>query len=352
MTATRFDATRKLPVEMEWRRATKGDEAMVDVAGKTCVVFGAAGFIGSHLCDRLLDAGVTVIGADNESTGRWENVEHLQGVDAFTSVDHDVTEPFRVDGPVDFVVNLASPASPMDYLRLPLQTLRAGSLGTERALDLATEHDARFLLTSTSEVYGEPSEHPQKETYWGNVNPNGPRSVYDESKRYAEALTMAYRREHGTNTAIARVFNTYGPRMRIDDGRAVPAFIDAALRGDPLPIHGDGSQTRSLCFVSDLVEGLLLLLVSEESGPINLGNPEEVTVLRLAEVVAVEAGGSVDFEFQTRPVDDPSRRCPDITLAQRKLGWTPRVDLAHGIRQTVRWYRDERSATPAGTTGG
>jgi len=327
------------------------DNAIVDMVGKTCVVFGAAGFVGSHLCDRMLDAGATVIGVDNESTGRWENVEHLKGVDAFTRVDHDVTEPLQVDEPVDYVTNLASPASPLDYLRLPLQTLRAGSLGTERALDLATEHDARFLLTSTSEVYGEPSEHPQKETYWGNVNPNGPRSVYDEAKRYAEALTMAYRREYDTNTAIARVFNTYGPRMRIGDGRAVPAFLDAALRGDRLPIHGDGSQTRSLCFVSDLVEGLLLLLVSEESGPINLGNPEEVTVLRLAEVIAVEAGGSVNFEFRTRPVDDPSRRRPDITLAQWKLGWTPRIDLAHGIKQTVRWYR-ERSATPAGTTGG
>ncbi len=326
------------------------DRSVADMNGKTCVVFGAAGFVGSHLCDRLVNAGATVIGVDNGSTGRWENIEHLASVDTFTLVDHDVTVPFQVNRPLDYVMNLASPASPVDYLRLPLQTLRAGSLGTERALDLATEHGARFLLASTSEVYGEPAEHPQKETYWGNVNPNGPRSVYDEAKRYGEALTMAYRGVHGTNTAIARVFNTYGPRMRVDDGRAVPAFIDAALRGSPLPIHGDGSQTRSLCFVSDLVEGLILLLLSEEAGPINLGNPEEVTVLQLAEAIAIEAGGAVNFEFQPRPVDDPSRRCPDITLARQKLAWIPQVDLAHGIAQTVRWHREESTTTtrPAG----
>ncbi len=325
------------------------DEPVADLKGKRCVVFGAAGFVGSHLCDRLLNAGATVIGVDNGSTGRSENIEHLASVDAFTGVDHDVTEPFQVDEPIDYVANLASPASPLEYLRLPLQTLRAGSLGTERSLDLATEHNARFLLTSTSEVYGEPAEHPQRETYWGNVNSIGPRSVYDEAKRYGEALTMAYRRVHGTNTAIARVFNTYGPRMRIDDGRAVPAFVDAALRGAHLPIHGDGNQTRSLCFVSDLVEGLFALLVSEESGPINLGNPEEITVLELAEAIATEAGTSVELEFHPRPIDDPSRRCPDITLARRRLGWTPRIDLAQGIARTVQWYREE-SAKPANTS--
>lgn len=321
---------------------------MSDMAGKTCIVFGAAGFVGSNLCDRLLDAGMSVVGVDNGSTGSWANVEHLEGVGEFTHVDHDVTEPFQFDGSIDYVANLACPASPPAYLRMPLQTLRAGSLGTERTLDLATAHGARFLQVSTSEVYGEPSEHPQPETYWGNVNPIGPRSVYDEAKRYGEALTMAYRREHGTNTSIARVFNAYGPRMQIDDGRAVPAFIKAALSGTPLPIHGDGSQTRSLCFVSDLVEGLFLLLVSDESGPINLGNPEEVTVRELAETIAIEVGDSADFDFQPRPVDDPSRRCPDITLAQQRLSWTPRVELVDGIRETVRWYREQ--TLPVGST--
>lgn len=322
-----------------------GDGAVANIENKTCVVLGAAGFVGSHFCDRLIADGATVIGVDNESTGSWNNVAHLTEFDAFTQIDHDVTGPFRVDGPVDYVVNLASPASPVDYLRLPLQTLRAGSLGTETALNLAREHNARFLQVSTSEVYGEPSQHPQNETYWGNVNPIGPRSVYDEAKRYGEALTMAYRREHATNTAIARVFNTYGPRMRLDDGRAVPAFIDAALRGRPLPIHGDGSQSRSLCYVSDLVDGLLRLLLSDESGPINLGNPEEVTMRELATAIATAANGPVEFEFHPRPIDDPSRRRPDITLAREKLGWTPRVGLDRGIEQAVEWYR-KRAVSP------
>jgi dTDP-glucose 4,6-dehydratase len=301
--------------------------------------------VGSHLCDRLLDAGCAVIGIDNLVTGRAINLTHLQDVKTFRFVQHDIVEPLQIDEPVDFVAHLASPASPPDYLRLPIATLRVGSIGTEHALELATDKAARFLLASTSEVYGDPEEHPQKETYWGNVNPVGPRSVYDEAKRYAEALTMAYHRARGTNVGIARIFNTYGTRMRIDDGRAIPAFIGAALAGEPLPVHGDGLQTRSLCYVSDTVEGLFRLLASQVTGPINIGNSHEITMIELAETIQEVAGVPNHIQFQPRPVDDPARRCPDTTAARDLLGWQPEVELADGLTETVEWFRAAATTT-------
>ena len=299
------------------------------------VVSGAAGFIGSHLCDRLLADGHEVIGLDNFSTGRPENLRHLRGCAAFRLVRHDVCEHFESAGRIDAVYNLACPASPRDYLALPLETLEACSAGTRNMLELASRNRAKFLQASTSEAYGDALVHPQAETYWGNVNPVGPRSVYDEGKRYAEALTMAYHREHGVDTRIARLFNVYGPRMKRGDGRVLPAFLDQALRRVPLTVFGDGLQTRSFCYVSDIVEGMVRLVASEESTPINLGGPEEISVLELAGVVQEIAGVSCGIAYRDLPQDDPNRRRPDIGKAKRLLGWEPQVDLRQGIRSML-----------------
>jgi len=302
------------------------------------LVAGAAGFIGSHLCDRLLAEGHEVLAADNYITGAPHNVAHLESHPRFCLIRHDVTEPFSVDGPLDTIFNLASPASPKDYLEHPIETLRTGAEGSRHLLDLACSRRARYLLASTSECYGDPQEHPQKETYWGHVNPVGPRSCYDEAKRFAEAITMAYHRQHGLSTHIARIFNTYGPRMQLDDGRIVPNFVRQALRGEPLTVYGDGSQTRSFCYVDDLVEGLLLLSRSQEHMPVNLGNPEEMTVLEFARLIRDLAGSSSEIRFEPLPEDDPQRRRPDITKARRLLGWEPRVGLEEGLRRTIEWF--------------
>jgi dTDP-glucose 4,6-dehydratase len=314
------------------------------VAGRRALVTGGAGFLGSHLCERLVEEGWSVVCIDSLLTGDDDNLATLRGHAAFTYLRHDITERFDVDGPVDMVLHMASPASPVDYLRLPIETLRVGAIGTLNALELAREKTARFILTSTSETYGDPLVHPQPETYWGNVNPVGPRSVYDEAKRYAEAATMAYHRQLGLGIGIARIFNTYGPRMRLSDGRAVPTFIRQALTGEPLTIHGEGLQTRSLCYVDDLIDGLYRLSISAEVGPMNLGNPEEVTIAQLAELIRESAGSRSQIEFLERPTDDPERRRPDISLAQRALGWQPRVPLADGLRRTLEWARDRASA--------
>jgi dTDP-glucose 4,6-dehydratase len=302
----------------------------------TSVVTGGAGFLGSHLCDYLLEHGHRVICVDNLETGSLENVEHLRDP-AFSFVYQDVVEGIWIDDPVDFVFHLASPASPIDYLRLPLQTLKVGSQGTHNALGLAKWKRARFLISSTSEVYGDPQEHPQAESYWGNVNPIGPRGVYDEAKRYAEALTMAYHRQQGVNTAIARIFNTYGHRMRRNDGRASVTFLHQALEGKPLTVFGDGSQTRSLCYVDDLIAGLYLLAISEEHLPVNLGNPDhELTMLELAQTCIRVAASSSEIVFEALPIDDPLVRRPDISRARDLLGWEPQIGLEEGLRRWVR----------------
>jgi dTDP-glucose 4,6-dehydratase len=303
------------------------------------LVTGGAGFLGSHLCDRLIADGWDVVCVDSLLTGESDNLAHLRDAAGFRFVAHDVTEPLDVDGSVDAVLHLASPASPRDYLEWPIETLRVGSIGTLNMLEFASSVGARFFLTSTSETYGDPLVHPQPETYWGNVNPIGPRSVYDEAKRFGEAATMAFRRSRGLEVRIARIFNTYGPRMRRMDGRAVPTFLQQALTGEPITVHGDGSQTRSLCYVDDLVEGLYRLLTSDETGPVNIGNPEEVTVLRLAELVRDAAGSQSEIVTTERPVDDPQVRCPDIALARRALDWQPTVPLAEGLARTVAWVR-------------
>jgi dTDP-glucose 4,6-dehydratase len=303
------------------------------------VVAGAAGFIGSHFCDRLLAEGHSVVGIDNLSTGAPRNIDHLSGNPRFEFFDRDITQPFEVEGSVDAVVNLASPASPFDYLRCPIETLDVGSLGTRRLLELARTGDARFLLASTSESYGDPAVHPQVETYWGNVNPVGPRSCYDESKRFAEALTMAYHRKHGLATNIARIFNTYGPRMKLNDGRVVPAFLDQALRDIPMTVFGEGRQTRSFCYVSDLVDGLYRLMLSAERYPVNLGNPQEMTILEFAERIRALTGTKAPIEFRPLPEDDPRQRRPDISKARAILGWEPRVSLDEGLRETVAYFR-------------
>jgi dTDP-glucose 4,6-dehydratase len=303
------------------------------------VITGAAGFLGSHLTERFLTEGWEVVAVDNLVTGRAVNLEHLRDRSALTVIRADVSHGLSVDGPLDLVMHLASLASPPDYLRLPLETLRVGAAGTEAALDLATERGARFLMASTSEVYGDPLEHPQRETYWGNVNPVGPRSVYDESKRYGEAISMAYHRVHGLDVKLPRIFNTYGPRMRSDDGRAVPTFITQALHGEPLTVHGDGGQTRSLCYVDDLVEGIWRLSQSDHVGPMNLGSPEELKVLELAQLVCSLVDASPDIAFVDRPVDDPTVRCPDIALARDVLRWEPVVRLSEGLRRTIEWAR-------------
>src|SRR6185312_2895841 len=287
------------------------------------VISGAAGFIGSHVCDRLMESGYQIVAIDNLITGHRENVGHLMDRPGFEFVEHDVCEPIQIEGAVDRVFHLASLASPVDYMEHPIETLESGSTGTRNMLQTAREHKARFLLTSTSECYGDPLEHPQSETYWGNVNPVGMRSCYDESKRYAEAVTMAFHRKFGMHTTIARIFNTYGPRMALNDGRVVPAFLDQALRGENLTVFGDGSQTRSFCYVSDLVEGLLRLIESDEPYPVNLGNPNEMTILQFAQYIREKVGTTAGIQFRSLPSDDPKIRRPDISKAKRILGWEP-----------------------------
>ena len=303
-------------------------------------VFGGAGFVGSHLCDALVAAGTAVVCVDNFVTGARGNVAHLQDSDLFELHEHDVTRPLPPLGPVDLVFSLASAASPVDYQRLPIETLRAGSVGTERAIQLAAEQGARFVLASTSEVYGDPQQHPQTEAYVGHVNPVGPRSVYDEAKRFAEALTAAYRRSRGVDTTIARIFNSYGPRMRADDGRMVPTFVRQALAGKPLTVTGTGTQTRSLCYVTDTVAGVIALARSDHPGPINLGNPQEETVADLARLVAKLAESDSDVIFIDAVTDDPQRRCPDITRAQQVLSWGPTVELQDGLQRTIAWFQN------------
>ncbi len=300
----------------------------------TSVVTGGAGFLGSHLCDFLIARGHRVICVDNLETSSLENIEHVRGSD-FVFLNHDLVDHIDVDDPVDFVFHLASPASPIDYLRLPLHTLKVGSYGTHNALGLAKFKRARFLLASTSEVYGDPEVHPQPETYWGNVNPIGPRGVYDEAKRYAEAMTMAYHRQQGVDTAIVRIFNTYGPKMRLHDGRAIPTFVRQALANEPLTVFGDGSQTRSFCYVDDLIRGIVLLAESGEHLPVNIGNPTEMTLLELAEAVRKITGTKSEIVFEALPVDDPQVRQPDITRARQLLGWEPEVDLEEGLRRLL-----------------
>src|SRR3954449_384932 len=301
----------------------------------TSVVTGGAGFLGSHLCDHLLNEGHRVICIDNLETGSLENIAHVKG-DTFAFIHHDVIEPISVDEPVDFVFHLAALASPVDYMRMPLASLKVGSYGTHHALGLAKWKRARFLISSTSEVYGDPQVHPQPETYWGNVNPIGPRGVYDEAKRYAEALTMAYHQQQGVDTAIVRIFNTYGPRMRPNDGRAVSNFVRQALAGDPLTVFGDGQQTRSFCYVDDLIRGIVLLAESGEHMPVNIGNPDERTLLDLAELVKKMTGSSSEIVFEALRVDDPMQRKPDITRAKQLLGWEPEISLEEGLSRLLR----------------
>jgi dTDP-glucose 4,6-dehydratase len=303
------------------------------------LVTGGAGFLGSHLCDRLLAEGHEVIAMDNLLTGNPRNIAHLDAERRFRFVRHDVTRYVFVDGPLDAVLHFASPASPIDYLELPIQTLKVGALGTHNALGIAKEKAARFLLASTSEVYGDPLVHPQPETYWGNVNPIGPRGVYDEAKRFGEAITMAYRRTHGLDTRIVRIFNTYGERMRPHDGRVVPALIGQALTGEPMTVFGDGSQTRSFCYVTDLIDGIYRLLLSEVSEPVNIGNPAELSVLEFARTIRALTGTKSEIVFKPLPVDDPKVRQPDIAKARAKLGWEPRVKLEEGLRRTIDYFR-------------
>jgi dTDP-glucose 4,6-dehydratase len=302
------------------------------------LVTGAAGFIGSHLCEYLLERGVSVVGMDNLITGDVANIEHLTGRD-FVFVKHNVTHYIALEGPLDYIFHFASPASPIDYLRIPIQTLKVGALGTHNALGLAKAKGARLLLASTSEVYGDPLVHPQREDYWGNVNPIGPRGVYDEAKRFAEAITMAYHRVHRIETRIVRIFNTYGPRMRVEDGRAIPAFMSQALRGEDVTVFGDGSQTRSLCYVSDLVDGIYRLMLSDVTDPVNIGNPEELTIRRLAERVVALTGSRSRIVEKPLPVDDPKVRQPDITRARTLLGWEPKVPLEEGLPRTLEYFR-------------
>ena len=306
---------------------------------KRTVVTGGAGFLGSHLCERLLADGQEVIALDNFLTGTASNIEHLMQNDRFRFIKADITDYIHVPGPVDEVLHFASPASPIDYLLLPIETMKVGAIGTLHALGLAKEKGARFILASTSETYGDPQIHPQPETYWGHVNPVGPRGVYDEAKRYAEALTMAYQRTHGVDTGILRIFNTHGPRMRPNDGRAIPAFASQALTGQPITVAGDGSQTRSIIYVDDLVEGIMRLLRSDLVGPVNIGNPHEVSVLFLAETIKRLTGSASEIVYIDRPVDDPSVRQPDITLAKRELGWEPRVGFEEGLERTLSYFR-------------
>ncbi len=314
----------------------------------TSVVTGAAGFLGSHLTDLLLARGHRVIGIDNFVTGRVDNIAHLGGHPHFKFIQQDVTEFIFLDGPVDYVWHFASPASPIDYLELPIQTLKVGSLGTHKALGLAKLKQARFLLASTSEVYGDPEVHPQTEDYWGHVNPIGPRGCYDEAKRFAEALTMAYRNEHKVQTRIVRIFNTYGPRMRINDGRVVPAFISQALKNQPVTVFGRGRQTRSFCYVSDLIEGIYRLMMSDYDLPVNIGNPAEMTVLQFAREIIRATGSRSRIVFKPLPQDDPKQRQPDITRARSILGWEPKVQLTEGLRSTIEYFREQLGAPRRG----
>jgi dTDP-glucose 4,6-dehydratase len=302
------------------------------------VITGAAGFIGSHLAETLLDRDYTVVGIDNLLTGATENISHLVNRD-FTFIKHDVTNYMYVDGPVDYVLHWASPASPIDYLELPIPTLKVGALGTHKALGLAKAKGARFVLASTSEVYGDPLEHPQKETYWGNVNPVGPRGVYDEAKRFAEAITMAYHRYHGLDTKIVRIFNTYGPRMRLNDGRAVPAFMSQVLHNEDVTVFGDGSQTRSFTYITDLVDGIIRLMLSSENDPVNIGNPVEMTIKEIAETIIRMTGSTSKIVYRPLPTDDPKQRRPDITRARELLGWEPKVQLEEGLIKTIEYFR-------------
>ncbi len=305
----------------------------------TAVVTGGAGFLGSHLCDRLLAEGFKVICVDNLITGNINNIAHLTGNENFSFVKHDITNYIFLPGRIDYILHFASPASPIDYLKLPIQTLKVGSLGTHKVLGLAKEKKARMLLASTSEVYGDPVVHPQTEDYWGNVNPIGPRGVYDEAKRFAEAMTMAYHRYHGVETRIVRIFNTYGPRMRLDDGRALPEFVGQALRGEDLTVFGDGSQTRSFCYVSDLVDGIFKLLMSNETNPVNIGNPAEITIKQFAEEIINLTGTKSKIAYKELPVDDPKVRQPDITKAKKILGWEPKVDRFEGLKITLEYFK-------------
>jgi len=304
------------------------------------VITGAAGFIGSHLSEALLDRGASVVGIDNLLTGDLANIAHLRDRD-FQFIRHDVTNYIDVDGPVDYVLHWASPASPIDYLELPIPTLKVGALGTHKALGLAKAKNATFLIASTSEVYGDPLEHPQKESYWGNVNPIGPRGVYDEAKRFAEAMTVAYRRFHGVDTKIVRIFNTYGPRMRVNDGRAVPAFMSQALRNEDVTVFGDGSQTRSFCYVSDLVDGILRLMEAPVNDPVNIGNPQELTIEQIARRIIEMTGSRSRIIYKPLPEDDPKVRQPDITRARALLGWEPKVSLEEGLSKTIDYFRSK-----------
>jgi dTDP-glucose 4,6-dehydratase len=303
------------------------------------VITGAAGFIGSHLAEALLARGYSVVGIDNLLTGDVANIAHLAGRDDFTFIKHDVTNYIYIEGPVDFVLHWASPASPIDYLELPIPTLKVGALGTHKALGLAKAKGARFVIASTSEVYGDPLEHPQKESYWGNVNPIGPRGVYDEAKRFAEAMTVAYHRYHGVDAKIVRIFNTYGPRMRVRDGRAVPAFISQALRHEDVTVFGDGSQTRSFTYISDLVDGIIRLMLSDVNDPVNIGNPREMTLKALAETIIRMTGSRSQIVYRPLPEDDPKVRQPDITRAKALLGWEPKVALEDGLKTTIEYFR-------------
>ena len=305
------------------------------------LVTGGAGFLGSHLCEYLLNKGHEVIAMDNLLTGTTTNIEHLQG-EKFHFIKHDVTEYIYLAGKLDYVLHFASPASPLDYLQLPIQTLKVGAMGTHKALGLAKEKGATFLLASTSEVYGDPLVHPQQEDYWGNVNPVGPRGVYDEAKRFAEAITMAYHRTHGVNTKIVRIFNTYGPRMRPNDGRAIPAFVPQALKNEPITIFGDGSQTRSFCFVSDLVEGIYRLLTSDYNEPVNIGNPREMTIKQLGEAIIRLTNSKSDLIYQQLPVDDPKVRQPNISLAKKLFDWEPQIQLEEGLSRTIAWFKTQK----------
>ncbi|PKV63391.1 UDP-glucuronic acid decarboxylase family protein [Pontibacter ramchanderi] len=311
------------------------------MARKRVLVTGGAGFLGSHLCDRFIAEGYHVIAMDNLITGNLENIEHLFKLEQFEFYHHDVSKFVHVPGELDYILHFASPASPIDYLKIPIQTLKVGSLGTHNLLGLAKAKGARMLIASTSEVYGDPLVHPQHEDYWGNVNPVGPRGCYDEAKRFQEAMTMAYHMHHGLETRIVRIFNTYGPRMRLDDGRVLPAFLSQALRGEPLSIFGDGSQTRSFCYVDDLVEGIYRLLLSDYPYPVNVGNPSEITIRQFAEEICKLTGVELNIEYQPLPTDDPQKRQPDISKAREVLGWEPQVDRAEGLKRTLEYFKEK-----------
>jgi len=306
----------------------------------TTLITGGAGFLGSHLCDRLIAEGHRVICVDNFLTGRRENILHLLNANSFIFIEHDIIHPLKIESDLDYVLHFASPASPKDYMKYAIETMKAGAFGTYNMLELAKQKGSVFLLASTSEVYGDPQIHPQSENYWGYVNPIGPRSVYDEAKRYAEALTMAYHREYGLNVKIVRIFNTYGPRMKVDDGRVISNFIVQALKGEPITVYGDGSQTRSFCYVDDLVEGIFRLMQTNYIGVVNLGNPEEYTVLQLAEIIKELTGSSSQIVFHPLPQDDPKRRQPDISLAKNLLNWEPQVSLREGLKRTIAYFRN------------